>query len=325
MTSRCNIEKKVMIVGATPQTGGMGGVTIHVERFLQYLEKVNFRCEFFNYKTAPFFDVIGKIKKSLLVHIHVCNPFYMFFLAVACRLCHKKLVMTLHGKYVEREVRYWWLIKKSVKMATVPIVLNQTSYESCRKINPKTTLIPAFIPPQAEELLSDDIINVVSSIHQRGRLAVVTYGYDVIYDVEKREIYGIDFLISFFKDNQTYDLIVSDPTSNYKKKHTENYSNIHFVNQPHSLYELMKIADVFIRNTSKDGDALSVKEALYLKKTVLCSDVVERPKGVFLFHYSDRMSLKSCLDSNLKHDVPTPESGERQIVELYAKLQEGVS
>ena len=82
----------------------------------------------------------------------------------------------------------------------------------------------------------------------------------------------------------------------------------------------MKITDIFIRNTSKDGDSLSVKEALFLKKRVLCTDVVERPGGVQLFKYSDKKSFEACLKQNEPSNMPDVESGEVKIIELYNSL-----
>lgn len=59
--------------------------------------------------------------------------------------------------------------------------------------------------------------------------------------------------------------------------------------------------DVFVRNTSTDGDSISVREALYLGLKALCTDVVDRPNGVILFKYNDEQSLKRAL-GNVKKE-----------------------
>ena len=91
-----------------------------------------------------------------------------------------------------------------------------------------------------------------------------------------------------------------------------------FIDQPHSYFELLKNVDVFVRNTSTDGDALSVKEALYLNKPALCSDVVDRPAGTILFRYSDDASFTRALEEaktvNRKND------GEREQCDVVGEL-----
>jgi len=244
----------------------------------------------------------------------------MYVVVLLCRIFGKKTIVTLHGKYVKGLQKPWALIKRSIHRATVPIVLNKDSYLTCIAINKNTRLIPAFIPPQREENLDPKIIRIVDDIHNQGKKVVVTYGFDNIYDTSGREIYGINFLIKYFEKNNSYSLIVSDPGGHYKKNHKEVSDNIFFIDYPHSLYELMRISDVFARNTSKDGDSLSVKEALYLDKKTICSDVVERPVGAYLFKYSDEDSFRLCLESDNQTTSKKVESGEELIVDLYRNL-----
>lgn len=58
------------------------------------------------------------------------------------------------------------------------------------------------------------------------------------------------------------------------------------------------MSDIVLRPTATDGDALSVKEGLYLKKKVIATDIVDRPDGVVLFHYNDAESLTKALASD---------------------------
>ncbi len=58
---------------------------------------------------------------------------------------------------------------------------------------------------------------------------------------------------------------------------------------------VMKSAQIFVRPTLADGDALSVREALSLGRTVVASDAVSRPPGVILFKSGDATALASAL------------------------------
>jgi glycosyltransferase involved in cell wall biosynthesis len=58
-------------------------------------------------------------------------------------------------------------------------------------------------------------------------------------------------------------------------------------------------ADVFVRPTNTDGDANSVREALYLGVPAVASDVVERPAGTILFRTRDLDDLEAKVRSVL--------------------------
>ena len=61
-----------------------------------------------------------------------------------------------------------------------------------------------------------------------------------------------------------------------------------FVTQPlDEIYPIWQKSDIFVRPTSSDGDAVSLREALYLKTPSVASDVVSRPEGTVLFKNRD--------------------------------------
>ena len=93
-------------------------------------------------------------------------------------------------------------------------------------------------------------------------------------------------------------------------------NSVYFIDYPHSYFELLKHVDYFVRNTSTDGDALSVKEALYLNVPTLCSDVVDRPRGVRLFKYCDKASFERCL-LETSQESAVIENGASIILDLY--------
>ena len=71
-----------------------------------------------------------------------------------------------------------------------------------------------------------------------------------------------------------------------KQKKIEN--NILFITEPlPEVYPIWMKSDVFVRSTCTDGDALSIREAMYFKVPVVTSDAVPRPEGVVLFKNRD--------------------------------------
>ena len=48
------------------------------------------------------------------------------------------------------------------------------------------------------------------------------------------------------------------------------------------FFEILKLSDCLIRNTTTDGDSISIKEAIYLNKKVIATNCVDRPEGIKL-------------------------------------------
>lgn len=309
--------KKLLIVGPDVVKHGIGGVTIHVRRLRDYLEKLGIAYAFVDYKYDSFSVQIKALFKSEIVHYNVSNPIFQFVLVLCSRIMRKKVIMTLHGNYGRFGSFKNFLVKTAVHLANIPVVINEMSYLACKRFNENTQLIPAFIPPQREEVLQKEILTLVKTLHNKGRKIVSTNAFNVAYDKDGNEIYGIDFLVKYFKDSSDMALLISDPTGNYHKMYEGNDTcSVFFVDFPHPYFELLKHVDYFVRNTSTDGDALSVKEALYLRIPTLCTDVVDRPKGVRLFKYCDRETFEKCLLYN-EIDTITIEGGAERIVRLY--------
>lgn len=316
------MRQSILIIGPDINTCGIGGVTIHVKRLKEYLDLNGIGYGFADYKTKSIITIFRDIYKHRIVHLHISNPILQFTLVLLCALIGKKVILTLHGNYG----RFNWIknqfVRLSVRFATIPIAINTKSYEICNKINSRTQLIPAFIPPQKHEVLQKEIMDLLLELRSRGKIIVSTNAFNIAIDSKGNEIYGIDFLISEFLQGlyNNMVLVISDPTGNYARKYNNvELENIYFINYPHSYFEVLKYVDYFVRNTSTDGDALSVKEALYLGVPTICSDVVDRPKGVRLFKYCDRESFHRCFeDSIVKKNII--ESGVERIAYLYTTI-----
>jgi glycogen synthase len=85
---------------------------------------------------------------------------------------------------------------------------------------------------------------------------------------------------------------------------------------------LLSRCDVFIRPTTHDGDAISVREALTLGVPCVASDVCARPEGTYLFRsgHAPELALRvrQALAEGPAH-VVSPDAGP-VMLELYAQL-----
>ncbi len=309
----------LLIVGTLPKTAGFGGVAVHVERLLSYLNKEGVEYTFSDYKKESFFSVLWKLSRAQVVHLHLSNAYIRLIFILWARIFHTTTIVTFHGNY--KHIRNSW-VKLAFKLADYPITINSDSFSTAIAINPKTRLYPAFIPPQAQSILSDEIIEILDSAKKKFGKVYSTNAYRYAIDADGNEIYGIPFLCDYFEKADDGCLIVSDPSGEYKKRILDKCERVIFIDVPHDYFEILKRVDVFVRNTSTDGDSLSVREALYIGIPALCSDCVERPDGCTLFHYNDLHSFATACKT-LKNEASKPHKmldATHYLSELYGDL-----
>lgn len=287
---------KILEIGTIPETAGIGGVTVHIKRLLDWLNSDNeVDPQLYDYKKSIVSGfLIKSIIQSDLVHIHVNNPYLRIFYLYLSKLLGRKTIVTVHeevGKYNNHKDN---VVKLALKKCTVPVVLNKDSYERAKKCNKNTVVISAFIPEKVDDPLPSSIIDEILILKNRYEKLVATNSYKRVFTTTGEETYGIEFLIDFFKD-KNYGVIISDPSGTYKEALTNIPSNVRIIPYPHSFFEVVKMCDIVIRNTATDGDALTVKEGLALGKFVLATDRVNRPDGVIKYKYNDSNSLEIAL------------------------------
>jgi len=78
---------------------------------------------------------------------------------------------------------------------------------------------------------------------------------------------------------------------------------------PGVFVPVLAASDVFIRPTNTDGDAISVRESLYLGVPTAASDAVARPAGTVLFPTRDLDAMTNAVapllnDAARRHDAP---------------------
>lgn len=314
------MKRGLLLIGPDMSERGVGGVTMHVHRLRQYLENAGYEYTFVDYKSVSICRLLAEISRFDLMHLHVSNPVLMFALVMYGRLLSKKVMLTLHGNYGRFGPVKNWMVKQSLRMATIPVVINSGSYSECCGFNDRMKLIPAFIPPQEDEALQDEAIALLERLRTEGKTIVSTNASNVAYDADGNEIYGIDFLVRHFITSEDSALVVSDPSGNYSRLYKDLASeSVFFIDYPHPYYEVLKRVDYFVRNTSTDGDALSVKEAMNLGIKVLCTDIVDRPEGVSLFRYCDEVSFKMAM-RQVQNNVGNLENGAEKLLQVYHEI-----
>lgn len=308
---------KILILGTIPATAGIGGVTIHVQRLLERLDEKGIIYTLCDYKVQPLRKQIRLMMQHRIIHLHVSHPVLRFLYALIAKLTGKKLIFTIHGNLG----RFNWLgnllDKLNVKLSDVPIAINRQSYEKALKWNKQAQLISAFIPPQTDGEVPEWAIKKIENLRKQGHRIFSTNASVCSFTPTGEEIYGVEFLIEFFRQRDEV-LVISDPSGQYAKKHEG--EDVFIITGPHSTYAIYKHVDGTIRNTATDGDSLSVRESLYLGLQTLATDRVDRPEGCILFHYNDADSLEKALNNKKTATKVTPDDPVEHIIGIYQCL-----
>jgi hypothetical protein len=88
-------------------------------------------------------------------------------------------------------------------------------------------------------------------------------------------------------------------------------------------------SNIFVRPTNTDGDAVSLREALYFKIPSVVSDAVSRPEGSVLFRNRDvndftlkvRDALDNCEWHEKKLEAIKSEDNFKRIMSIYQILE----
>ncbi len=288
----------LLIIGKIPPP--VGGVTVHVKRLTESLRQSGFDFEFCDPGKVSAPGLLFRLATHSHIHIHVSNPAIQVAFAVFCRLTFKKLIITYHGCWGRYSALGNWAVKLSARLAYVPIVQERASLLQALGCNPRAQQISTYIPGPAAQPLPARLQAEIASRRTRYQATFCTNAWNVTFDKDGREIYGISEVISRFGDYPDYQLLISDPSGNYRsyieQRLSQIPSNILFISPLHDFRSILPHADAFIRNTSTDGVSLSIHEAQELGIPILASAAVSRPHFCSIFQDFSEIDLKEKLE-----------------------------
>jgi len=333
--------KRLLYIGPAPQN--TGGISIHIRR-LSSLVKDDYLIDYvdeghnkfdgvFNLRSGNIFKYIGKVIKADVVHIHSGTWLLRAFHILVCKLLfRKKILVTIHrDPNIEPHIR---LTKRLLRKCNYAILVNKEGLESMNCDSKcKYVLLPAFLPPNMDEepslpLEIEKWIGAVRKKHNRFLMCSNAWNL-VIHNGE--DLYGLDMCIDAMShlDNHYYLLfIVASNTDQvermeeYKRKIKDNHleDNIMIWERPASFVRVIAECDLVLRATNTDGDAVSIREAMFFGKPVLASDIVKRPEGVILFKTRDTEDMLNkicCIETQKK---PICSIGQVNYRQLYLSM-----
>lgn len=353
-----NCKLKVALFGPYPPP--YGGVSIHIQRLQNYLLNKNIECivyditqfltstkELISSSTLKNWPWIFNCSNSV-VHIHNsgANLKKIILLSILLKMRGNKIIVTYHSLRDNVEQFNWFkkkILQLNLRFISHCVVVSPHIREKFLKLgtnSEKITVIPAFLPPT---IIQQDIENIPKEIWDfiDSHNPVISANAFKIRFYDNQDLYGIDMCIDLcanLKDDYPQiGLVFCLPDigdQNYFKKMKERIveksigSNFLFVNAPYQFYPILMRSDLFVRPTITDGDAVSIREALYLKIPTVSSNVVPRPEGTILFKNQDNneftSKVKDILNNWELHKKKLKsiniEDHIEKIVDIYQKL-----
>lgn len=272
--------------------------------------------KYFNIRSLNAFTYIGKLYSADLVFIHSGNRFFKKIHLLFGRLFFKKIIMTIHGygprrNFISRKIDEWFF-----NLAHHIILVNEGVYQKLSISRNKSSVFHAFLPPlmHQEPALPEFLINRIATAKANDAV-IICANASSLDNYEGQDLYGLDRCIALAESLRNQHLsffIIFNVTSIHVGQERYEWAKqrieaLHLedclllMNESISFVKLMEVADIMLRPTLTDGDSLSVREALYLGKTVIASDVVTRPEGVVLYRNDDAEELLLKMVSLIKH------------------------
>jgi len=351
---------KIALIGSYPPP--YGGISVHIQRMKKHLQGRGIECIIYDTsgttKDEDNVVCITNLKKWL--------PKYFFFAKEDVIHCHstswmirviigfmsflgKKTVITVHGQSLSDSLKKGiWLRKKIIKFAvrhtTFVIAVNKKIKDLLLSLgvkSEKVSVITPFVPPDVKEEDYKKVPKYVWNFMNSHKPIISANAFQINF-YNGTDLYGLDMIVDLVcrlkKYYQNIGIAICLPNigdekyfeklkQQMKEKRVEN--NVLFITEPlPEVYPIWKESDFFVRPTCTDGDAVSIREALYLKIPVITSDAVPRPEGVILFKNRDVQDFitmtRNVLDNYklYKSKVSNLESAEGfdRILEVYNEL-----
>lgn len=315
--------KKILIIG--PMAPPFGGVSIHLQRLIQLLkdrfifdfidESRITKKEYFNIRSFNFFTYIKKIRNADIVYINSGKRSLRIFHLLSGSLFSKKMIINIHS-FTSNSSKFICYINGIIyRLANTIIVVNSDLKK--RLFLPKTKCIiqDAFIPPVIEEEpeLPESLHDLLVKKNKTDT-PLICANASRLDTYNNQDLYGLDLCIEVTKrllkkNIKIIFIFVVGTTEVYKNTYSKSIelikelnlqNHFHLINEKLSFIKLIERSDIVLRPTNTDGDSVTIREALYLNKTVLASDVVKRPYGVCLFKNRDIDDLEINLEKIIK-------------------------
>ena len=319
--------KKHRILEVAPFPPELGGISVSVQRLYDKLQTES-DLDVHKYSLNAFLPTIFGHKIGVLlkfawlfiyalfsrrfdlVHFHVSGYLRRRVISVLFPIVspRSKMVFTVHGD-MENVLKEDRDLKEFNSVDSIIVVKIGDSKLFPKLFNGRVYEIPAFIFPDTNKPLS--LPDELSFFLVNDKPIVLMCGSIVISE-QYNDLYGFGDCVELYNSLKAIgiDVKMLMVCTGYKYEHEkkyhdgilrqiENENDIMLYDSKMEFWPILNKCDIFIRPTKTDGDALSIREALYMNKIVLTSNVVKRPNDVVVYSDKEDMLQKmiDCLDN----------------------------
>jgi glycosyltransferase involved in cell wall biosynthesis len=298
----------IYMVGRLPPP--IGGVTIHTDRLMGWLSdtkevKINHVAVSLLALFRFAMNSVCVRRKPMLVH---CQTSSIWGLAITelilmCTFNEAKLVYSIHSefwvpRYMSSSGIRIWLAKLFLRRVDLLIADNSRIANDIRCYVNRVEVITPFLPPRGQ--LGDISLAGYLGLGNFDSPVLVFNAYKLSYLNDGSDVYGLDILMgAYLKLTIPLALVILIPqlSDNENQRIRDmvasaqgciNQDRVHIVSKVDiEGWKVIAKADLFVRPTITDGDALSVREGLYYGVPTIASNCTIRPDGVILFRTGD--------------------------------------
>lgn len=291
----------------------LGGISVYLYR----LSKLERNVEFIDEKKIVglkniIFWAIKQIfnfnKRNYIYHSHSLYNRLIFYILSLISIHDFSLV--IHGRalidqYNKSNKLFKLLIRKMLNKARFIQVVNSEFKQFIHNLgvqNKNISVKFAFLPPPLEEetKIYNSYENKLLNFLYTKKPILVANAFAIVF-YKDEDLYGLDMCIELTKKLKNdfpnigflFALANENKETNYLEKMKRRIlglnikDNFYFMIGQKELWPIFKISDLMVRATNIDGDAISIREALFFNIPVVASDVVSRPEGCFIFRNRD--------------------------------------
>lgn len=342
---------KIGIMGYFPPP--IGGISMHVKRLGELLQLHNIDYKIYSigdkdYDSEKVERYTNRRKwatkymfspKEDIIHCHIMGWSEKAFYLLLGKLSRKKVIYTFHSYRDTSDTLspfYKMCFKFVRKFGDGFIAVGKSDYGVFKKEGfdlKKVHYIPGFIAPKEEVV---EIPAYINEFLDQGDFTICgnasnnnfynnedLYGIDLCIDLvkslkEQGKIVRFVFFLPYITQQDYYETLLA------KIKEYDIEEAFKFVNDSIDFYHIIKKCDVFLRPTNTDGDAISIREALYYGTPVIASDVVSRPSECLLFESRSsedlsRVALKVMNNYSEFENIKVDDFG-TDVIRFYEKV-----
>lgn len=328
---RNGVKKNILFMGPY---SAVGGVSVHIKRLSALLTptyNVSFvdespseysKGQVYNIRSKNIFKYLKLVRKADIIHIHSGVSILRIFHILSAFFYGKKSIVSFHTIYNLPSKKAVFINRLFLPFTDKVICVTKEIKELLKRN--KAIILPAFVPPIIEN--EPELPKIVKAVIEKNKEKKLIVSNAFRLDLyQGTDLYGMDLMLDVARRIKAENLnckiifIVADSNDEaglFKKYieiiKAENLENqISLLPKPISFVRLMQLSDVVIRPTASDGDALTIREALFLNKPIIASNVTVRPEGTILFENRNSAALfdkiKKTLEDGINHTFASEE------------------